>query len=52
MNAFVSTVTQKVQVTTYDLADLLICHVARGKSCDTTLTFDKKAANAPHFIKL
>lgn len=36
----------------YDLADLLICHVARGKGCDTTLTFDKKAAKAPHFTKL
>lgn len=40
------------QHNTYDLADLLICHVARGKGCDTTLTFDKKAAKAPHFTKL
>ena len=40
------------QNNTYDLADLLIAHVARGKGCDTTLTFDKKAAKAPHFTKL
>lgn len=40
------------QHNTYDLADLLICHVARGKGYDTTLTFDKKAAKAPHFTKL
>jgi len=40
------------QNNTYDLADLLICHVARGKGCDTTLTFDKKATKAPHFTKL
>lgn len=40
------------QNNTYDLADLLISHVARGKGCDTTLTFDKKAAKAPHFSKL
>ncbi len=40
------------QHNTYDLADLLICHVARGKGCDTTLTFDKKAAKAQHFTKL
>ena len=40
------------QNNTYDLADLLISHVARGKGCDTTLTFDKKAAKAPHFSQL
>lgn len=40
------------QHNTYDLADLLICHVARGKGCNTTLTFDKKAAKAPYFTKL
>ncbi|MBK8452554.1 MAG: type II toxin-antitoxin system VapC family toxin [Thiofilum sp.] len=37
---------------TYDLADLLISQVARGKGCSTTLTFDKKASKAPHFTKL
>ncbi|MEZ5536329.1 MAG: type II toxin-antitoxin system VapC family toxin [Thiolinea sp.] len=36
----------------YDLADLLISQIAKGKACDTTLTFDKKAAKAPHFTKL
>lgn len=40
------------QNNTYDLADLLISHVARGNGCDTTLTFDKKAAKAPYFTKL
>lgn len=40
------------QNNTYDLADLLIPHIARGKGCDTTLTFDKKVAKAPHFTKL
>ena len=37
---------------TYDLADLLIAQVAKGKGYDITLTFDKKAAKAPHFSKL
>ena len=40
------------QNNTYDLADLLISQVAKGKGCDTTLTFDKKASKAPHFTKL
>lgn len=40
------------QNNTYDLADLLISHVARENGCDTTLTFDKKAAKAPYFTKL
>lgn len=40
------------QNNTYDLADLLIAHVAQGKGCEATLTFDKKAAKAPHFTKL
>ncbi|EIJ36572.1 PIN domain-containing protein [Thiothrix nivea] len=40
------------QNNTYDLADLLISQVARGKGCDTTLTFGKKAAKAPNFTKL
>ncbi|MEB4592611.1 type II toxin-antitoxin system VapC family toxin [Candidatus Thiothrix sp. Deng01] len=40
------------QNNTYDLADLLISQVAKGKGCDTTLTFDKKAAKAPHFTPL
>ena len=37
---------------TYDLVDLLIAQVAKGKGYDITLTFDKKAAKAPHFSKL
>lgn len=40
------------QNNTYDLADLLISQIAKGKGCDTTLTFDKKAAKAPHFTQL
>ncbi|MEZ5453060.1 MAG: type II toxin-antitoxin system VapC family toxin [Thiothrix sp.] len=40
------------QNNTYDLADLLISQVARGKGCDTTLTFDRKAAKAPNFTQL
>ena len=40
------------QNNTYDLADLLISQVARGKGCATTLTFDKKAAKAPYFTQL
>ncbi len=37
---------------TYDLADLLIAQVGRVKGCETTLTFDKKAAKAPLFTQL
>lgn len=40
------------QNNTYDLADMLVSQVAKGKGCDTTLTFDKKAAKAPCFTKL
>ncbi|PWQ92233.1 PIN domain-containing protein [Leucothrix pacifica] len=37
---------------TYDLSDLLISQVAKGGGCDTTLTFDKKAAKSPLFTEL
>lgn len=37
---------------TYDLADLLISNIARGKGCNTTITFDKKASKAPYFTLL
>ena len=37
---------------TYDLSDLLISQVAKGDGCDTTLTFDKKAAKSPLFTGL
>lgn len=40
------------QDNSYDLADLLIAQVARGKGCETTLTFDKKAAKSLYFNKL
>lgn len=40
------------QNNTYDLADLLIAHVARGKGCETTLTFDRKAAKVSLFSLL
>lgn len=33
----------------FDLADLLIAHSARGYSCESMLTFDKKAAKFPGF---
>lgn len=36
----------------YDLADLLIAQVARGKGCETTLTFDEKAAKSLYFNQL
>jgi predicted nucleic-acid-binding protein len=34
---------------TFDLSDMLIGQVAVGAGCETTLTFDKKAAKSPHF---
>lgn len=40
------------QNNTYDLADLLIAQIAQSKGCETTLTFDRKAAKAPHFTAL
>lgn len=50
--AIVRDFVMSAQNNSYDLADLLISQVAKGKGCDTTLTFDKKAAKAPHFTKL
>jgi predicted nucleic-acid-binding protein len=35
-----------------DLPDLLIAQVARGRNCETTLTFDKRAAKTPLFTGL
>lgn len=40
------------QGNTYDLADLLIAQVGQIKGCDTTLTFDKKAAESLWFTQL
>ena len=40
------------QNNSYDLADLLIGQVSAGAGCNTTLTFDNKAAKAPFFTKL
>jgi len=33
----------------FDLADLLIAHSAKGYSCESVLTFDKKAAKFSGF---
>lgn len=40
------------QHNSYDLPDALIAQVAYGRGCDTTLTFDKKAAKSSFFTKL
>ena len=40
------------QDNSYDLADLLIAQVALGEGCETTLTFDKKAAKSAFFTQL
>lgn len=40
------------QGNSYDLADLLIAQVGEIKGCDTTLTFDKRAAKSPWFTAL
>ena len=36
----------------YDLADILISHSALSASCETTLTFDKKAGRFELFTKI
>lgn len=40
------------QHNSYDLSDLLIGQIAAYSGCETTLTFDKKAAKSSHFTKL
>lgn len=40
------------QGNTYDLADLLIAQVGQFKGCETTLTFDRKAAKSSFFTRL
>lgn len=35
-----------------DLADLFIAQIAAGNGCETTLTFDKKAAKAPNITEM
>lgn len=40
------------QGNTYDLADLLIAQIGQIKGCETTLTFDRKAAKSPFFTQL
>ncbi|HGG58889.1 MAG TPA: PIN domain-containing protein [Gammaproteobacteria bacterium] len=40
------------QAGSLDLADLLIAQIARDAGCETTLTFDNKAARANLFSKL
>ena len=38
--------------TSFDLSDLLIAHSANDESCETTYTFDKKAAKFKLFQKI
>ena len=38
--------------TSFDLSDLLIAHSAINEECETTYTFDKKAAKFKHFQKI
>ena len=42
----------QAQNNNYDLSDLLIGQIAKNSECDTTLTFDKKAAKSPNFTYL
>jgi predicted nucleic-acid-binding protein len=44
--------TISAQNNTYDLSDLFIGQVAQHAKCETTLTFDKKAAKSTLFSKL
>ena len=44
--------TTSAQNNTYDLSDLFIGQVAHNAKCETTLTFDKKAAKSSFFNKL
>ena len=44
--------TTSAQNNTYDLSDLFIGQVAKNAKCETTLTFDKKAAKSLLFERL
>ena len=44
--------TTSAQGNTYDLSDLFIGQIAQIAKCETTLTFDKKAAKSIFFSKL